>query len=106
MDGKPLPKKGYCPVQIDLGSIRKGLWNPRLKWKYLSDGGRLKSDHRGAGDRRRLAEPVSSGIIRWGIAAFLYCKSTGKRDKVSDCRRDQYHAGSHHAEPDMEFPAG
>ena len=63
-------------------------------------------DHRGAGDRRRLAEPVSSGIIRWGIAAFLYCKSTGKRDKVSDCRRDQYHAGSHHAEPDLEFSAG
>ena len=44
--------------------------------------------------------------IWWGIAAFLYCKSIGKRDKVSDCRRDQYHAGSHHAEPDLEFSAG
>ena len=101
LDGKPLPKKGYCPVQMIWQHPERTV-NPRLKMeKILSDGGQVEN-----GDRRRLAEPVSSGIIRWGIAAFLYCKSTGKRDKVSDCRRDQYHAGSHHAEPDLEFSAG
>ena len=42
LDGKSLPKKGYCPVQMIWQHPEKAV-NPRLKMeKILSDGGRIE----------------------------------------------------------------
>lgn len=43
LDGKPLPKKGYCPVQMIWQHPERAV-NPRLKMeKILSDGGQVEN---------------------------------------------------------------
>lgn len=80
LDGKPLPKKGYCPVQMIWQHPERTV-NPRLKMeKILSD----QVENRiieGLGIEEDWLNRYLRGIIRWGIAAFLYCKSTGKETR-------------------------
>ena len=71
LDGKPLPKKGYCPVQMIWQHPERAV-NPRLKMeKILSDGGQVENRIiEGLGIEEDWLNRYPRGIIVQ-IAAFL-----------------------------------
>ena len=78
LDGKPLPKKGYCPVQMIWQHPERTV-NPRLKMeKILSDGGQVENRIiEGLGIEEdwlnRYPQELSGGELqRFCIACLLY----------------------------------
>lgn len=107
VDGKPLPAKGYCPVQMVWQHPERAV-NPRLTLRKtlaegdgidrrLEEGLGIEEDWKG-----RFPQELSGGEA----ATFLHCQGAGKAYQVSDCGRNQHHAGSDYPGADMEFPHG
>ena len=78
VDGSPLPKKGYCPVQLIWQHPEKAV-NPRLRMeKTLREGAGGE-----AGDRAGMENAFSKGTVRRRAAAILHCAFSRAPNQIS-----------------------
>ena len=100
LDGKPLPDKGICPVQLIYQHPEKAI-NPRWRLKrVLEESGLLNPELTDAFG----IEPawLSPRAFRRRIAKVLRGARADERRGLSDLRRNQHDAGCNHTGANLE----